>query len=151
MWDVLERIERRGRGIGIEILVKGVRGHCSVVRTRSDTTPVKLRSGPDLVCFPLVLVHSRPRPPLRMLPRCPPFGLCSSRRNSGPVPDVFPCFRCSLELWTFACCSLPWTRSGLLRSFSGLCRLRYVTTLVRVSPLRDRSPLYALGLALSLD
>ena len=59
--------------------------------------------------------------------------------------------RVSVVLRTFARCSLPWTRSGLLRSFSGLCRLHYVITLDEVSPLRDRSPLYALGLTLSLD
>ena len=32
MWDVLERVERRGRGVGIEVLAKGVRGYCSVIR-----------------------------------------------------------------------------------------------------------------------
>ena len=73
--------------------------------------------------------------PLHMLPHCPPFGLCSSCRNSSSIPEVSLVFHCSPELQTFACCSIPRTCSGLLRSFSGLCHLCHVTTLVRVSPL----------------
>ena len=34
MRDVLERIERRSRGVRIEVLMKGVGGDCSVVRAK---------------------------------------------------------------------------------------------------------------------
>ena len=116
------------------------------VRTSSDTTPVNFdpvltRYVSPSYSFPLVLV-----PTLYASPLFPPLDYAPLVGALVPFRR-FPltlCFRCSPELRTFACCSLPWTHSGLLRSFSGLCRLRYVTTLVRVSPLCDSSPLYAL-------
>ena len=126
------------------------------VRTCSDTTPansdlVLTQYVPLLFSFPLVLI-----PTSYASPWCPTSDYAPLVGT--PVPFwMYPfalihfvlCIPHS-PVWTFTRCSTSRTRSRLLQSFNGLCRLRHVTTLDKVSPLHDRSPLYALGLAFSL-
>ena len=126
------------------------------VRTCSDTTPAN--SDPVLTwyvplsfSFPLVLV-----PTLYASPLCPTLDyalLIGTLVLFWMYPFVLVhfvlCFPRSL-VRTFTRCSTSRTCSRLLWSLNGLCRLCHMTTLIRVSPLCNRSPLYALSLAFSL-
>ena len=131
-------------------------GHGEGVRTRSDTTPansdlVLTQYVPLSFSFPLILV-----PTLYASPLCPTSDYAPLVGTLVPF-RMYPfilvhfvlCFPHS-PVWTFTRCSTSWTRSGLLQSLNSLCCLCHMTTLIRVSPLCDGSPLYALGLTFSL-